>query len=73
MDWFDTTALPPMLQQAESALQGVRPTNPSSLVLALIGAGTYLLFRWGRWVRVSETSEEAQSSPPQKPERRRAA
>ena len=73
MDWLDTTALQPMLQQAESALQGVRPTNPSSLVLALVGAGTYLLFRWGRWVRVRKTSEEKQSSPPQKPERRRAA
>ena len=48
MEWLDTIAVHPTLQQAEVALEGVQPTNPSSLSLALIGAGTYLLFGWGR-------------------------
>ena len=44
MSWFDTIAIYPILLQAESSLNSWQPTNPSSLTLALLGAGIYLLF-----------------------------
>ena len=72
MEWLETTALQPLLQQAEIGLEGVLPTNPSSLTLALIGVGTYLLFGWGRRTLLQREAGNRQDKKPQRSGERRA-
>ena len=48
MDWSNTTIFDYILRQFALIAEVGVPTNPSSLILALIGTATFLIFGPGR-------------------------
>lgn len=48
MEWLDATLIEPVWQGVTPSTPPSGPTNPSSLVLALIGVGTLLILGFGR-------------------------
>ncbi len=56
MQWLDTSLIEPVWQKASNAA----PTNPSSLTLALIGAGILLLF--GARIRSRQQTQRTEAT-----------